>query len=295
MIENEQWPALPLEGWLDTHDTLHMWLQMVGKVRLQLTPKENHWWNAALYLTSRGLTTSPIRYQGGAFEIQFDFVDHRLAVYSSGGHIASASLRPQSVSAFYHELMAMLNSEGVQVEINEKPQEIPNPILFEQDDKHASYDRDAANRFWRILLSTRLVLDEFRAKFIGKCSPVHFFWGSMDLACTRFNGRRAPARKGVITGEAYSHECSSAGWWPGSPGMKDAAFYSYMAPVPEGFSEQIIRPSAASYDKGFGEFLMAYDDLRRSTTPHEDLLNFFQTSYEAGANLAGWDRPSLER
>jgi Family of unknown function (DUF5996) len=291
----QAWPDLPLSAWADTYHTLHMWLQMVGKIRLTLTPKENHWWNAALYLTARGLTTSPMPYQGGAFEIQVDFVDHRVSILTSRGPGGSLKLAPRSVSAFYRELMAALAAQGITVLINLKPQEVADPIPFDQDETHASYDPEYAHRCWRILLSAKLVLDQFRSRFTGKVSPVHFFWGSFDLACTRFSGRRAPARKGVITGEAYSHECSSAGWWPGGGPLDGPAFYAYAAPEPPGFAEHGIRPEPAFYHPELHEFILKYDDARRAPSPAAGILTFFQSAYEAGATLGGWDRAALER
>jgi hypothetical protein len=212
----EQWPGLPLEEWKDTCHALHMWTQIVGKVRLALMPLHNHWWNAALYVTTSGLTTSPIPYHGEMFEIQFDFINHRLEIHTSYDALRILALAPKSVAAFYHELLSALRAIGIEVEINTKPQEVPDPIPFDQDETYRSYDPEYAHRCWRILLSTAIVLNEFRSRFIGKSSPVHFFWGSFDLASTRFSGRVAPPRKGVITSEAYSHECSSVGWWPGS-------------------------------------------------------------------------------
>ena len=288
------WPILPLEKWADTYHTLHMWTQIVGKIRLQLTPKENHWWNSALYVNCRGLTTSSMPYDERAFEIQFDFVDHRLEIRTCEGTASIIKLQPKSVRAFYQELMSKLRSEGISAQINTKPQEVPNPVPFEQDETHASYEPEYANRFWRILVSTKLVLDQFRARFIGKCSPVHFFWGSFDLACTRFSGRRVPPRKGLISGPAYSHECSSAGWWPGGGDVKGPAFYAYTVPEPGDYSAQRVRPDAAFYHPQFHEFILMYEDVRRAPSPGDELLMFFQSAYEAGANLAGWDRASLE-
>jgi len=248
------WPNLPLEEWKDTYHTLHMWTQIVGKVRLALAPLHNHWWNAALYVNPSGLTTSPMPYHGEMFEIQFNFIDHRLEIHSSYGASRALVLAPQSVAAFYRELLAALRATGIEVEINRKPQEVPDPIPFDQDETHRFYDPEYANRFWRILLSTHLIFEEFRARFVGKSSPVHFFWGSFDLACTRFSGRVAPPRKGVITSEAYSHECSSVGWWPGGGNVKGAAFYAYTAPSPPGLGEQRVRPEAAFFNKELGEF-----------------------------------------
>ena len=291
----QDWPALPLEPWEATYRTLHMWTQIVGKIRLGLTPLQNHWWNAALYVNARGLTTSLIPCQGRAFEIQFDFIHHRLELRTSDGGEHALALAPKSVAAFYRDLFSLLRGAGIDVQINPKPQEVPNPIPLDQDDSHASYDPEYANRLWRILLSTDAVFREFRAQFIGKSSPVHFFWGSFDLCCTRFSGRRAPPRKGIITSEAYSHECSSIGWWPGGGDVKGPAFYSYAAPEPVGYGVQTVRPEGASYPSNLREFVLMYDDVRRAASPRAEILEFAQSTYEAGANLAGWDRVSLER
>jgi hypothetical protein len=291
----DQWPVLPIEAWEDTYHTLHMWTQVVGKVRMALTPLHNHWWNTTLYVNTTGLTTSPIPYHGEMFEIQFDFVNHQLEIRTSYGLSRGLVLAPKSVAAFYHELLSALRAIGIEVKINTKPQEVLDPIPFEQDEMHRSYDPEYANRFWRILLSAHLAFEEFRARFTGKSSPVHFFWGSFDLASTRFSGRPASPRKGVITSEAYSHECSSVGWWPGSRELKGAAFYAYTAPSPPGIGEQRVRPDAAFFHKQLGEFLLTYDDVRRASSPSAELLAFAESTYEAGAELAGWDRASLER
>ena len=290
----QYWPALPLEEWEPTYRTLHMWTQIVGKIRLTLAPLQNHWWNVALYVNTRGLTTSPIPYRGDAFEIQFDFLNHRLELRTLGS-VRAMPLSPKSVAAFYRELFAMMREEGIDIQINPKPQEVPSPIPFDQDDTHASYDPLYANRLWRILLSTDTVFKEFRARFIGKCSPVHFFWGSFDFCCTRFSGRPAPPRKGVITSEAYSHECSSVGWWPGGGEVAGPAFYAYTAPEPAGCGGQPLRPRAAAYSNQLHEFLLMYDEVRRAASPRSEILEFAQSAYEAGANLARWDRSSLER
>ncbi len=290
----QYWPPLPLEEWEPTYRTLHMWTQIAGKIRLGLAPLENHFWNVALYVTPRGLTTSSIPYRGSSFEIQFDFVDHRLELRTSGEE-RSLALAPRTVAAFYRELFALLRDVGIEVQINPKPQEVPNPIPLDQDDVHASYDPEYANRLWRILRSTDIVLREFRARFIGKASPVHFFWGSFDLCCTRFSGRRAPPRKGIITSESYSHECSSVGWWPGGGDVTGPAFYAYIAPEPPGCSEQRVWPPAALYHSKLREFVLMYDDVRRAKSPREEILEFAQSTYEAGASLANWDRATLER
>lgn len=289
------WPALPLNEWQDTYDTLHMWTQIVGKIRLTLTPKLNHWWNSTLYVNSRGLTTSPIPYGAGVFEIQFDFIEHQLEIVTSDNERESFPLAPEAVAVFYQRLMATLRSMGIDVEINTKPQEVPNPIPFEQDYQHASYDRDYAHRHWRILLSNDIVMNEFRARFIGKCSPVHFFWGTFDLAHARFSGRPAPPRKGVITGEAYSHEEISVGFWPGSGAIQNPAYYSYTYPEPPGLREARVRPEKAFWSNDIKEFVLMYDDVRQAQSPAEALMDFLQSTYEAGANLAHWDRAALER
>ena len=292
----ECWPALPSESWKETCATLHMWTQIVGKVRLCLTPLVNHWWNVPLYVTARGLTTSRIPYHERAFELWFDFIAHRLVLETSDGIVKSLPLGPRSVADFYQEFMALLRVAGIEVKIWNMPVEIPNPIPFDQDRIHASYDSAAVEKFWRILLSVDAVFTDFRARYIGKSSPVHFFWGSFDLAVTRFSGRRAPERAGAdpITKEAYSHEVSSVGFWPGSGEIKDAAFYSYMSPEPQGFKEAEVRPEAAQYDK-IGEFLLMYEDLRKAASPTAALLDFCQSTYEAGANLGHWNRALLER
>jgi Family of unknown function (DUF5996) len=292
----ECWPTLPLDSWKDTYATLHMWMQIVGKVRLRLTPLVNHWWNVPLYVTARGLTTSCIPYGHRAFELRFDFLRHQLLLEINDGMVKTVPLGPRSVADFYQDFMGMLRSAGIDVKIWKMPVEIPNLIAFDQDRVHASYDPAAVEKFWRILLSVDAVFNQFRSGFIGKSSPVHFFWGSFDLAVTRFSGRRAPERAGAdaITKEAYSHEVSSVGFWPGSVGVKDAAFYSYSAPEPQGFKEASVRPSAASYDKQINEFVLLYEDVRKAPSPTAALLEFCQTTYEAGASLGNWDRKELE-
>ncbi|MGA7631521.1 MAG: DUF5996 family protein [Terriglobales bacterium] len=292
----ECWPALALDSWKDTYATLHMWTQVVGKVRLRLTPLVNHWWNVPFYVTARGLTTSRIPYGQRAFDVGFDFIRHQLVLETSDGIVKTLPLAPRSVAEFYGEFMEMLRSAGIAVKIWRMPVEIPNPVAFDQDEVHCSYDPVAVGGFWRILLSVSAVFTQFRSEFIGKCSPVHFFWGSFDLAVTRFSGRRAPERPGAdpVTREAYSHEVSSVGFWPGGGGV-DAAFYSYAAPEPQGFKEGAVRPSAAHYDQSLGEFLLMYEDVRGAPSPTAALLEFCQSTYEAGANLGNWDRKALER
>ena len=293
----ECWPSLPLESWEDTRATLHMWTQIVGKIRLALTPLVNHWWNVPLYVSARGLTTSSMSYERMVIELEFDFVDHQLVLKKDDGLMKKLSLAPRSVADFYEEFMSMLQAEGIRVRIWKRPVEIPNPIPFDQDQIHKSYDPEAVRKFWRILASTDAVLQDFRSRFIGKSSPVHFFWGSFDLAVTRFSGRRAPERPGAdrVTKEAYSHEVSSVGFWPGSGDVKEPAFYSYASPVPNGFQEYRVRPDAASYRKDLGEFLLSYEAVRHAATPTHALLDFCQSTYEAAAILANWDRAALEK
>lgn len=291
-------PPLPLAEWRETRDTLWLWTQIVGKVRMALSPPVNHWWHVTLYVSPRGLTTSAVPWPGGLFEIEFDFLDRQLRIETSDGAAKRLPLAPRTVADFYADLMAALHSLGIQPEIRPRPDEVPEPIPFAQDRVHRAYDPAQANRFWRALVALTPVFQEFRSGFIGKCSPVHFFWGAFDLAVTRFPGRRAPQRPGAdaIQREGYSHECSSAGFWTGgASGVDEAVFYSYMAPEPEGFRQARVLPAAAYYHEGFGEFLLPYEDVRRSDSPRETLLAFFQSCYDAGANLAKWDRAALER
>lgn len=296
----ELWPSLPFEAWKETCETLHMWTQIVGKVRLALSPPMNHWWQVPFYVTARGLTTSPIPVpgeQGRIFEVQFDFIDHTLFILTSDGTTRALPLIPRSVAAFYQEFMASLHALGIEVTINTVPSEVKHPIRCDQDEVHASYDPVSAHRFWRILVQVDKVFKEFRSHFIGKCSPVHFFWGSFDLAVSRFSGRRAPERAGAdrITREAYSHEVISCGFWPGDETFKAPAFYSYTVPEPPGLKAATLRPSAAWYSPGMGEFLLRYDDVRSADAPEKVLQEFLQSTYEAGATLAHWDREALER
>ena len=291
------WPELPLSAWQDTYATLHMWTQIVGKVRLALTPLINHWWEVALYVDARGLTTSAIPYGDNIFEIQFDFIDHKLVIQTSWGSSKTLPLKAQSVADFYAAFMSALKSLGIEVKIWPMPVEVPNPVRFESDRQHASYDPEYAHRFWQILVICENIFQEFRAGFIGKDSPIHFFWGSFDLCVTRFSGRRAPERPGAdpITREAYSHEVISAGFWPGGGEVKGPAFYAYAASEPAGFAEQKIRPAQAFYNAQLKEFLFMYDDVRQAASSREALLSFLQSTYEAGARLANWDRRELER
>jgi hypothetical protein len=274
-----------------------MWTQIVGKVRLALTPLINHWWNVPLYVNVRGLTTSSIPYRDRPFELSFDFLDQQLVLQTSEGSRKSLPLRAMSVADFYRDVMQMLQSSGIDVKIWHMPVEVPDPIPFDEDRVHAYYDPEAAHRFWTILLSVQCVFEEFRSRFVGKCSPIHFFWGSFDLAVTRFSGRPAPERSGAdrITREAYSHEVSSVGFWPGGGVVKGAAFYSYAAPEPSGYREWPVRPAAARYDPQLSEFLLMYDDVRTSSYPSGSLLDFCQSTYEAAANAGKWDRKVLER
>jgi Family of unknown function (DUF5996) len=289
--------ALPLESWKDTLATLHMWTQVVGKVRLKLCPVVNHWWNVPFYLTARGMTTSAMPYERGLIEVRFDFIEHKLFLETSEGRILSLTLRPQSVAEFYKKFMSALAELGVVVKIWTLPCELPDPIPFEQDHLHAAYDPEAVNRFWHILAWVDQVFKEFRKGFLGKVSPVHFFWGSFDLAVTRFSGRVAPERPGAdsITREAYSHEVSSAGFWPGGGGIMAPAFYSYAAPEPPGFAQHRIGPQAAVYHPQLKEFLLGYDDVRNAKSPKNTLMEFLQSTYDAAADCANWDRKALER
>ncbi|MDQ1468962.1 MAG: hypothetical protein QOJ99_442 [Bryobacterales bacterium] len=293
----ELWPALPWEEWKDTAATLHMWTQIIGKTRLMLTPRENHWWNVPLYVTPRGLSTWSIPVKDDLFEVAFDFIDHQLHIRLSTGESKSIALRPQSVAAFYQEYLNLLQSFGIDAKIDPKPVEVSDPIPFEEDQQHASYDRDYAHRFWCVLRRCDTIFKQFRSQFIGKSSPVHFFWGSFDLAVTRFSGRPAPPRPGadLITREAYSHEVISAGFWPGNGGFGTPAFYCYAAPEPEGLAGEPLRPAPAFYSNELKEFILKYDDVRLAKSPDDALLDFLQSSYEAAARLANWDRAAFER
>lgn len=298
-MTNDSWPELKYAEWKDTCATLHMWTQVVGKIRLKQTPLVNHWWNVPLYVSARGLTTSAMPYDDRIFEIEFDFIDHELLIKCSDGAERRLALRPQSVAAFYAEVMSALRELGLEIEIWSMPVEVPNPIRFEADFEHASYDAEYANRFWRALVKIDEVLKSFRAEFIGKVSPVHFFWGSFDMAVTRFSGRPAPERPDadLITREAYSHEVISHGFWPGNKDM-EAAFYSYTAPEPAGLADAKVLPAATFYSKEQKEFFLLYEEVRKpdsSGSPEKKLSDFLRTTYEAGAKLAGWDRSSLER
>ena len=298
----EPWPPLPFAEWRDTYATFHMWTQIVGKIRMGLTPPVNHWWHVVLYVTPRGLTTSPIPYGDRQFEISFDLLAHELVVEDGAGRAATLPLRACAVADFYAQVMETLASLGVQVRIWPVPVEVPDPIRFTGDRVHAAYDRDAVERFHRVLAQSDAVFKEFRGRFLGKCSPVHFFWGSFDLAVTRFNGRRAPVREGVdpVTREAYSHEVISHGFWPGgvSAGgvrVERPVYYAYAAPEPTGLPDSAIRPAPAGYDRALSEFIVGYDEIRSAPSPRAALLEFMQSTYDAAATLAGWDRAGLER
>ena len=294
----DAWPQLPLEAWKDTLATLHRYTQIIGKVRLELAPMVNHWWQVALYVTARGLTTSPIPSGQGVFEVDFDFIDHELLLRTSDGEQRVLALEARPVAEFYRDVMATLRSLGIDVSINDTPQEIPDDLTrFSEDRHHAAYDPEYVHRWWLALVQADSVLKEFRARFTGKCSPVHFFWGSFDLAVTRFSGRPAPERPGAdpVTREAYCEEVSSVGFWPGTEQLGGPAFYSYATPEPPGFSTAAIRPRAAWYDPALKEYLLKYDDVRTAADPKQLLLDFCQSTYEAGAELGGWDRERLER
>lgn len=295
--KDDPWPELPLAAWQDTYATLHMWTQVVGKVRLALSPRINHWWEVPLYVDARGLTTSAIPYGEGIFEVHFDFIEHKLLIQTSWGSSKVLALKAQSVADFYAEFMSALRSLGITLKIWTMPVEVPNPIRFENDTQHVAYNPEYAQRFWRILILCDNIFGEFRARFIGKNSPVHFFWGSFDLAVTRFSGRRASERPGTdaMTREAYSHEVISAGFWPGGGDIKGAAFYAYAAPEPEGFAAQAVHPAEAFYHPQLKEFLLMYDDVRRAPSPRLAVGEFLQSTYEAGANLGRWNREELER
>jgi uncharacterized protein DUF5996 len=296
------WPRLPLDDWQPTYATLQLWTQIVGKTRLRLSPMQNHWWHCTLYVTSRGLGTSPIPYGDRTFEIEFDFIDHQLVVRTSDGETRTLPLVPQSVADFYAEYLALLRSLGFEVRINSRPNEMAEAIPFAEDRVHAAYDGDAAQRSWRVLADADRVLKEFRGRFVGKCSPVHFWWGGFDIACTRFSGRPAPPHPGGIPNlpdyvarEAYSHECISAGWWPGGGPISEAAFYAYAYPEPPGCPDAVVRPAAARYDRTMREWILPYDAVREVPNPDAALMEFLQSTYEAAAGLGAWDRAALER
>jgi hypothetical protein len=294
MPDLQSWPSLPLNEWQDTYHTLHMWTQIIGKIRMTLSPPLNHWWHVSLYVNSRGLTTGPVPQGSGVFEIQMDFQKHRLEVSTCDGETVSRPLIAEPVAAFYAGVIECLTALKIAVQINLKPQEIPVPIPFDRDVTNCSYDRDYVYRFWRILVSTARVMEQFRGRFIGKSSPVHFFWGSFDLACTRFSGRKAPPRRGVISGPAYSHEVCSVGFWPGGGVVDGPAYYSYTVPKPAGLELAQVRPEGANWSAQLSEFILMYDVVRRAESPEDSLMEFFQSTYDAGAGLAKWDRLALD-
>jgi len=291
------WPELEWTQWSKTADTLHMWTQIIGKTRLALSPLQAHWWNVPFYVSARGLSTSAMPYGSEMLEIEFDFISHNLRYRLSNGSLLTTPLRSQSVAEFHREYLDNLATLGVSVGIDSMPCELSAPIRFEEDTEHATYDLDAAHRFWRVLLRVEQIFQQFSSRFLGKVSPAHFFWGSFDLAVTRFSGRQAPPRPDAdaITREAYSHEVISAGFWPGNGGFGEAAFYCYASPSPKDMAQAKIQPAAASYNAALGEFILKYDDLRAESSPDIALLQFLESTYEAAANLANWDRALLER
>lgn len=301
-LETEKWPSLSFDSWQPTYETLHMWFQIVGKIRLVQSPWINHSWHTTFYLTSRGMTTSPMPAGPDSFQIDFDFIDHRLTISKSDGQTKVLALRDQSVADFYQELFGSLAAMNLNISINTRPNEVADPIPFELDSRHCHYNPDDAHRCWKVLRGADQLFKQFRSRFCGKCSPVHFFWGSFDLAVTRFSGRRAPLHPGgipnlpdAVTQEAYSHEVSSCGFWPGSPQMPEPVFYSYAYPEPASFAEASVLPSSARYNATLKEFVVPYEELRASGQLESLLMDFLQTTYEAAAELGGWDRSLLER
>lgn len=305
MLKTETaWPSLTLEEWAPTQSTLQRWTQIVGKTRLALAPMQNHWWQVVLYVTERGLTTSPIPDNGRTFDISLDFTNHKLIARTSDGDLRTLPLVARSVADFYAEYMSMLRSLGIEVKIYPVPMEMPDTLRFTEDQTHSSYDADAAHRCWQVLALTDRVLKEFRGRFIGKSSPSHFWWGGFDISCTRFSGRPAPRHPGgipncpdYVTIEGYSHECSSAGWWPGNVGgpVAEPAFYAYSYPEPPGYDVAPVGPNGAYYQRDMRIWILPYETVRNSADPEQALLEFLQSTYEAAANLGKWDRASLER
>lgn len=292
----ERWPALPYEAWKDTYATLHMWTQIIGKVALALAPQLNHSWAVALQLTPRGLSTRPLRHGDRFFTMEFDFVDHRLVLRTSDEQERRLGLEPRTVADFYREVMTVLREMALDVSIWPMAVEIPSPIRLDEDTAHGSYDPVFASRFWRILAQIEDVFTRGRCEFVGKCSPAHFFWGSFDLAITRFSGRRAPPREGpAFMRDAYSHEVISHGFWPGSGPVREPAFYAYAAPEPEGFKQAAVRPGAAFYHRDLNEFILPYEAVRTSDSPEEAVRAFVDSTYRQGSDLAKWDRAALER
>ncbi|HKI44400.1 MAG TPA: DUF5996 family protein [Balneolales bacterium] len=300
--QHNLWPGLPFEEWQDTYATLHLWTQIVGKIRLTLTPWTNHSWHVPLYVTSRGLTTTLIPYGSRGFQVDFDFIDHKLRIETCEAFKWSMDLKPQTVSYFYTSVMNALAAMGMPVTINKKPNEIVDPIPFDKDEVHSSYDPECVHQFWRILVHSDRIFKQFRTRFIGKCSPVHFFWGSFDLAVTRFSGRKAPLHPGGVPNipdwvvqEAYSHEVYSCGFWPGGGALPFPVYYAYAYPEPPDFREANVRLLNAFYSEDLSEFILPYEDIRTSDTPDNDLIAFLQKTYEAAADLGQWDRNSLEQ
>jgi hypothetical protein len=298
----DTWPELPFAAWRDTSDTLHMWLQIVGKTRLALAPMENHWWQVVLYLTPRGLTTSPMPEGARTFAVDFDFIDHQLVVRTSDGTVRTMTLAPRSVADFYAEYRQTLQALDLPVKLYAVPVEVERAIPFAKDREHKAYDADYANRFWRVLAESDRVLKRYRGQFLGKSSPVHLFWGAMDLAVTRFSGRPGPKYSGTpincplyVMIEGYSHECASCGFWPGNDAFPEPAYYAYSYPQPAGYGERRVEPSDAYYHKGLGEFILPYETVRTSKSPDDAILAFAQSTYAAAADLAKWDRKALER
>jgi hypothetical protein len=299
----EAWPMLPLADWRETYASLHLRTQVIGKTRLALAPMQNHWWQVALYVTARGLTTSPMPYGAKTLEVQLDLIDHALIARTSDGATASLPLRAEPVADFYRAYSTLLHDLGVKVRIWPVPQEMPVTTRFDEDREHASYDPDAAQRCWRVLVQVDRLLKEFRGRFLGKCSPAHFWWGGFDLSCTRFSGERAPRHPGgfpnladFVTREAYSHACISAGWWPGTPGyFEEPAFYAYAYPEPAGCPQATVRPAAARYDSALNEWILPYEAVRGLADPSAAVMEFLASTYEAAANLGGWNRQVLER
>lgn len=302
IAESEKWPSLSFHSWQPTYETLHMWFQIVGKIRLVQSPWINHSWHTTFYLSSRGMTTSPIPVRSGSFQIDFDFIDHTLTISKSDGQIKALPLQEESVADFYARLFEALAAMKLNISINTLPNEVPDAVPFEQDTQHCHYNPGDAHRCWRVLAGVDQIFKQFRSHYCGKCSPVHFFWGSFDLAVTRFSGRRAPTHPGgvpnlpdAVAQEAYSHEVSSCGFWPGSAEMPEPVFYSYAYPEPPSFAEAHVQPSGAHYNAGLGEFVLPYEELRESGQLESLLMDFLQTTYEAAADLGGWDRQLLER
>ena len=299
----DDWPALPFPEWAETQATLHRWIQCLGKTRLACSPRQNHWWHTALYLTSRGLTTSPMPGGAGTFEVELDFIDHQLRIHCSSGGNAAMRLVPMTVADFFRRYLELLRQAKVGIKLNPLPMELPDVLPLDRDTTHASYEPDAARRCWEVLARVDLVLKRWRGRFLGKSSPSHFWWGAFDLACTRFSGREAPPHPGgvpncpdFVTREAYSHECASVGWWPGTAGiLEEPAFYAYAYPEPEGYRDARMAPTDAYYHQAFREWILPYDTVRSAGNPERMLTTFCESTYRAAAELAGWDRAALER